>query len=166
VEPGEAAIRLLELEDGSVSIVGHAMSQDNVDMVLSHPLVMIGSDGGSIAPEGPAGLERPHPRHYGAFARVLGNFVRERGLMDLATAVRKMTSMPADQVGLADRGRIARGKKADLIVFDAAAVRDEATFTDPHRTSKGIEHVFVNGTAVVSGGAHTGARPGRALRKA
>ena len=165
VEPAEAAIRLLELEDGSVSIVGHAMSQDNVDMVLSHPLVMIGSDGGSIAPEGPAGQGRPHPRHYGAYARVLGHFVRERGLMDLATAVRKMTSMPADQVGLADRGRIARGKKADLVVFDAAAVRDVATFADPHRTSKGIEHVFVNGTAVVSGGAHTGARPGRALRK-
>jgi N-acyl-D-amino-acid deacylase len=165
VEPAEAAIRLLELEDGSVSIVGHAMSQDNVDMVLSHPLVMIGSDGGSIAPEGPAGQARPHPRHYGAYARVLGHYVRERGLMDLVTAVRKMTSMPADQVGLADRGRIARGKKADLVVFDAATVRDEATFADPHRTSKGIEHVFVNGTAVVSGGAHTGARPGRALRK-
>ena len=86
--------------------------------------------------------------------------------MDLATAVKKMTSMPADQVGLADRGRIARGKKADLVVFDAAAVRDAATFADPHRTSKGIEHVLVNGTAVVSGGAHTDARPGRALRKA
>jgi N-acyl-D-amino-acid deacylase len=86
--------------------------------------------------------------------------------MDLATAVKKMTSMPADQIGLEDRGRIARGKKADLVVFDAAAVRDVATFADPHRTSKGIEHVFVNGTAVVSGGAHTGARPGRALRKA
>ncbi len=164
VEPAEAAIRLLELEDGSVSIVGHAMSQENVDMVLSHPLVMIGSDGGSIAPEGPAGRARPHPRHYGTCARVLGHFVRERGLMDLATAVRKMTSMPADQVGLADRGRIARGKKADLVVFDAATVRDAASFADPHRTSKGIEHVFVNGTAVVSGGAHTGARPGRALR--
>ena len=166
VEPVDAAIRLLELEDGAVSIVGHGMSQENVDMVLSHPLVMIGSDGGSIAPEGPVGRTRPHPRAYGACARVLGHFVRERGLMDLATAVRKMTSMPADQVGLVDRGRIARGKKADLVVFDAATVRDAASFTDPHRTSRGIEHVFVNGTAVVSGGAHTGARPGRALRKA
>ncbi len=165
VEPADAAIRLLELEDGAVSIVGHGMSQENVDMVLSHPLVMIGSDGGSIAPEGPAGQARPHPRHYGACARVLGHFVRERGLMDLATAVRKMTSMPADQVGLVDRGRIARGKKADLVVFDAATVRDAASFADPHRTSEGIEHVFVNGTAVISGGAHTGARPGRALRK-
>jgi N-acyl-D-amino-acid deacylase len=165
VEPEEAALRLLELEDGSVSIVGHAMSQENVEMVLSHPLVMVGSDGGSIAPEGPAGQARPHPRHYGTCARVLGHFVRERELMGLATAVRKMTSMPADQVGLVDRGRIARGKKADLVVFDAAKVRDAASFADPHRTSKGIEHVFVNGTAVVSGGGHTGARPGRALRK-
>jgi len=165
VEPGEATFRLLELEDGAVSIVGHGMSQENVEMVLSHPLVMIGSDGGSIAPEGPAGRARPHPRHYGTCARVLGHFVRERGLMDLATAVKKMTSMPADQVGLVDRGRIARGKKADLVVFDAAAVRDAASFADPHRTSKGIEHVFVNGTAVISSGAHTGARPGRALRK-
>jgi N-acyl-D-amino-acid deacylase len=150
LEPGEAALRLLELEEGSVSIVGHAMSQENVEMVLSHPLVMVGSDGRSIAPEGPAGRTRPHPRYYGPCARVLGYFVRERGLMDLATAVKKMT---------------ARGKKADLVVFDAAAVRDAATFADPHRTSKGIEHVFVNGTAVVSDGAHTGARPGRALRK-
>ena len=165
VEPAEAAIRLLELEDGSVSIVGHGMSQENVDLVLSHPLVMTGSDGGSIAPEGPAGQARPHPRHYGTCGRVLGHFVRERGLMDLATAVRKMTSMPADQVGLVDRGRIARGKNADLVVFDAATVRDAASFADPHRTSRGIEHVFVNGTALVSDGAHTGARPGRALRK-
>jgi N-acyl-D-amino-acid deacylase len=165
VEPEEAALRLLELEDGSVSIVGHAMSQENVEMVLSHPLVMVGSDGGSIAPEGPAGQARPHPRHYGTCARVLGHFVRERELMGLATAVRKMTSMPADQVGLVDRGRIARGKKADLVVFDAAKVRDAASFAGPHRTSKGIDHVFVNGTAVVSGGGHTGARPGRALRK-
>ena len=85
--------------------------------------------------------------------------------MDLTTAVRKMTSMPADHVGISDRGRIARGMKADLVVFDSETVKDEATFEDPHRYSTGIHHVFVNGEEVVAEGVHTGARPGAVLRK-
>jgi N-acyl-D-aspartate/D-glutamate deacylase len=96
---------------------------------------------------------------------VLGHYCRERGLFDLPTAVKKMTSMPADQVGIRDRGRIARGKKADLVVFDAGTVKDGATFENPHRYPTGIQHVLVNGELVVDGGSHTGRRPGRVLRR-
>lgn len=164
LEPVDALLRLME-EETSVGFIGHGMSEENVDRVLAHPLVMVGSDGSSMAPRGEAARSRPHPRSYGTFARVLGLYCRERGLFDLPTAVRKMTSMAADQVGIPDRGRIARGMKADLAVFDAGRVRDEATFADPHRYAAGIHHVLVNGTVVVEGGSHTGARPGTVLRK-
>lgn len=164
-EPAEALLRLVEEEEGSVSFIGHGMDPANVAMVLAHPLVMIGSDGSSMAPVRKAAESRPHPRSYGAFARVLGYYAREQKLFDLPTAVKKMTSMPADQVGIRDRGRIARNKKADLVVFDAANVRDEATFEDPHRYPKGIVHVLVNGALVVENSKHTGAKPGRALQR-
>jgi N-acyl-D-aspartate/D-glutamate deacylase len=117
-----------------------------------------------MAPTGRAAESRPHPRSYGAFARVLGHYVRERRLFDLPTAVRKMTSQPADQIGLRDRGRLLPGKRADVVVFDAARVEDTASFEAPHRYPSGIVHVLVNGVFVVEAGAHTGARPGRALR--
>jgi N-acyl-D-amino-acid deacylase len=165
IDPAAACLRLLEEEETAVSFVGHAMSPGNVERVLRHPLVMIGSDGSSMAPVGKAAESRPHPRSYGTFARVLGFYARERGAFDLPTAVRKMTSLPADQIGLAERGRIARGRKADLVVFDAAKVRDTATFEDPHRYPEGIPLVVVNGVAVVERGASTGARPGRVLRR-
>jgi N-acyl-D-aspartate/D-glutamate deacylase len=96
---------------------------------------------------------------------VLGYYTRERKLFELPEAIKKMTSMPADQIGLHDRGRIARGLKADLVVFDAATVKDEATFENPHRYASGIPYVIVNGVLVVEHGQHTGAKPGRALRK-
>jgi N-acyl-D-amino-acid deacylase len=158
-------LRLLEEEETAVSFVGHGMSPENVERVVGHPLVMIGSDGSSMAPVGKAAEARPHPRSYGTFPRVLGFYARERRLFDLPTAVRKMTSLPADQIGLADRGRIARGKKADLVVFDAARVGDTATFDDPHRYPEGIVHVLVEGVPVVARGTHTHARPGRVLRR-
>jgi N-acyl-D-amino-acid deacylase len=165
VEPVDAILRLLEQNEGDVGYIGHAMSPENVALVLHHPLVMIGSDGYSMAPEGPAARTRPHPRSYGTFPRVLGYYTRDQHLFNLPTAVRKMTSMPADQVGLRDRGRIARGKKADLVLFDAKAIRDEATFDDPHRYPTGIPFVIVNGQVVVDQGRHTGAKPGQVLRK-
>jgi N-acyl-D-amino-acid deacylase len=164
-EPVDAVLRLIEEEEGSVSIIGHGMSPENVELVLKSPLVMVGSDGSSMAPVGRAAAARPHPRSYGAFARVLGYYARERRLFTVAEAIRKMTSMPADQVGLRDRGRIARGMKADIVAFDAAAIRDEATFEDPQKYASGVSFVLVNGVPVVDGGKHTGARPGRALRR-
>ena len=165
VEPVDAVLRLIEEEAGSVQIIGHGMSPENVERVLGHPLVMVGSDGSSMAPVGRAASTRPHPRSYGAFARMLAYYVRDRGTLTLPQAIRKMTSMPADQIGLADRGRIARGKKADLVVFDAGRVKDEATFEQPHQYASGIPHVMVNGVLVVEAGRHTGAKPGRALRR-
>jgi len=165
MEPVDVLLKLMEDEEGSVGFIGHGMSPENVDRVLSHPLVMIGSDGSSMAPRGEAARSRPHPRSYGTFPRVLGHYCRDRRLFDLPVAIRKMTSMPADQVGIPDRGRIARGMKADLVVFDAERVKDEATFEDPHRYPTGIHHVLVNGKTVVEGGVHTGARSGAILRR-
>ncbi len=165
MEPADALLRLLVEEEADVSYVGHAMSPENVERVLESPFVMVGSDGRSMAPTGTVAATRPHPRSYGTYPRVLAHYCRERKLFDLPTAVRKMTSLPAEQIGLADRGRIAAGQKADLVVFDAAAVKDEATFEDPHRYPVGIPYVFVNGMVVVEKGAHTGARPGQVLRR-
>ena len=166
VDPSEALVRLVDEEGTMVSYVGHGMSPENVERVLRHPLVMIGSDGHALAPVGRALETRPHPRSYGCYPRVLGYYVRDRKVLDLETAVRKSTSMPADQAGLADRGRIARGKKADLVVFDAARIADVATFEKPQEFPVGITQVLVNGVFVVEGGTATPARPGRVLRKA
>jgi N-acyl-D-amino-acid deacylase len=166
MEPADALLRLVAEEEASVSYVGHAMSAENVELVLGSSLVMVGSDGYSIAPTGRAASARPHPRSYGTCPRVLAHYCRDRRVFDLPTAIRKMTSLPADQIGLADRGLVARGKIADLVVFDAARVKDVATFDDPQRYPSGIPWVLVNGVVVVEAGAHTRARPGRVLRRA
>ena len=164
-DPASALVLLLRLENGGVSYIGFAMSDANVERVLSHPLVTIGSDGVSVAPEGPDAAWKPHPRSYGTCPRVLGLYARERRIFDLPTAIAKMTSRPADHFGLTDRGRIAPGKKADLVIFDSGTIADRATFEEPHRYPTGVRHVLVNGEAVVREGRHTGARPGRMLRK-
>jgi N-acyl-D-amino-acid deacylase len=163
VEPAEALLQLLEGGHGEVSFVGHAMSEENVVRVLAHPLVMVASDGYAMAPRGKALEKKSHPRSYGTFARVLQKYVREERLLDLPTAVHKMSGMPAGQLRLPDRGRIAQGCKADLVVFDAARVKDESSFEDPHHLASGFTHVLVNGVAVISGGRATGERPGRVL---
>jgi N-acyl-D-aspartate/D-glutamate deacylase len=162
IAPGEAILRLIEEESTDVSYVGHAMSAENVELVLAHPLVMVGSDGVSraMSVEG-----RPHPRSYGTAPRVLGHFCRERKVFDLSTAIMKLSSMPAERAGLKDRGRIEVGRKADLVVFDAARVKDRATFDAPQAAPEGIAHVLVNGVAVVKDAVHTGARPGRVLAR-
>ena len=164
VDGTEALLQLLDAAGGEVSFVGHAMDESNVVRALCHPLAFVSSDGYAMAPRGKALEKRPHPRSYGAFVRVLDRHVRQQGVLTLESALHKMTGMPAQQLRLSDRGRIAGGCMADLVLFDAATVREEASFEDPHRLASGFLHVFVNGVAVIRNGSATGARPGRALR--
>ncbi|WP_175911073.1 N-acyl-D-amino-acid deacylase family protein [Burkholderia metallica] len=135
------------------------MDEADVERIIGHELAMVGSDG---LPND----ARPHPRLWGTFPRVLGEFSRERKLFPLEAAVRKMTGLTAEQFGIAERGRLAVGYYADLVVFDPARVIDRATFASPTLRPEGIEHVFVNGRAVLEHGRHTGVRPGLALRRA
>jgi N-acyl-D-amino-acid deacylase len=156
VEP-YALLRDIIIGDRSrTRMVGFGMSEENVERKLAHPHSMVCSDGGAMT----RGDGTPHPRNYGAFPRVLGHYVRERGIMPLETAIAKMTSIPARRLGFTDRGRIAVGAAADLVAFDPATVADRATFEDPHQFPVGIPHVIVNGAFVIRGGEHTGARPG------
>ena len=158
--PENAAEAVLWLEEqGGCRGVFHAASEDDVVRVMRHPAAMIASDGEVTA----LGQGVPHPRSYGAFARVLSVYVREKNVLSLEEGVRKMSAMPAARIGLADRGVLRAGMKADIVVFDPAAVRDAATFEQPHQFAEGIGHVIVNGQVVFEGGAMTNARPGRVL---
>jgi N-acyl-D-amino-acid deacylase len=152
VPPAQAMMDLLERQRATVSMVTFAQSPDNVAKVLAHPAIMVGSDSiGLAAGPGPhAG--KPHPRMYGTFPRVLGEYVRETKLLSLERAVHKMTGMCATRLRLRDRGLLRSGYAADLTVFDPATVRDEATFGDPHRYPAGIPYVVINGAVVVDGG--------------
>ncbi len=147
------------VERGGCQGIFHAMSDEDVQRILRHPATMIASDG-----EVPIfGRASPHPRSYGTFARVLAVYVREKKTLTLEEAVRKMTSFPAARLGLADRGVLRPGMKADITVFDASTVRDTATFEKPHQYADGFTHVVVNGQVVFEGGEMTAARPGRVL---
>ncbi len=163
--PYEFMRDLLIEEDGQVGMVKFGMSEDNLRRVLTHPLVVIGSDGNAVAPYGQLSKSKTHPRFYGTFPRVLGRYVREEKLMSLSEAVRKMTSLTADKFGLTGRGRINEGCYADIVVFDPVTVIDRATYQDPHLYPDGIEYVIINGRTVIKNGEHTGELPGRILRK-
>jgi N-acyl-D-aspartate/D-glutamate deacylase len=158
LSPEDAAERVLREEGEACFVCIFTMSEDDIRTVLAHPSTMIGSDGV------PAG-SKPHPRLYGCFPRILGRYVREQGVLDLPTAIHRMTGMPAAKFRLAGRGVVRAGAFADLVVFDPARVADVATFEDPRRFPAGIRAVYVNGTAVARDGSPTGARPGRALRR-
>jgi dihydroorotase/N-acyl-D-amino-acid deacylase len=156
-----AAELAMELEEqGGCSAVYHAMSEQDVVRIMQHPRTMVASDGGIHMPA----EDMPHPRNYGSFARVLGRYVREEAVIGFSEAIRKMSRMPADRIGLADRGRIEVGAMADIAVLDPESVIDRATFRNPHQLSVGVHHVFVNGRTVLLNGEMTGARPGRVLR--
>ncbi|MGH9346374.1 MAG: N-acyl-D-amino-acid deacylase family protein, partial [Vicinamibacterales bacterium] len=147
------------VEQGGAQGIFHAINEEDLQRILVHPATMIGSDG-----EIPIfGKNHPHPRSYGTFARVLGVYVREKKLLRLEAAVRKMSAFPAQRLGLADRGVLRQGLKADIAVFDPARVRDTATFEKPHSYADGVTHVLVNGAVVFENGATTAARPGRVL---
>ncbi len=161
--PAEAMMSLLIEQQATVAMVVFSQSPDNVAKVLVHPAIMVGSDSiGLFAGDG-AKTGKPHPRAYGTFPRVLGVYAREQKLLTLESAVHKMTGMPAARLRLRDRGLVREGYAADLVVFDPASVKDEATFADPHRYPTGIPHVIVNGTPVVAGGRFHAAGLGRVL---
>ena len=155
-----AAARIIQEEGEACFVVIFSMNEADVRTVLAHPTTMIGSDGV------PAAGSKPHPRLYGCFPRILGHYVRDERVIDLPTAIHKMTGMPAAKFRLAGRGALRPGAWADLVVFDPATIADVATYEDPCRFPAGIRAVVVNGTVVARDGRHTGARPGRALRRA
>ena len=164
VTPADAALDLLEQDGGRAEVIRFAMCEADVEQVMRHPMVMVASDAGALATTGPLSEGRPHPRAFGAFARVLGRYVRERDVLSLEEAVRKMTSLPAGRLGLRDRGVIAPGRKADLALFDPETIEDRATYQDPIRAATGIVGVWVNGVRTVRDDSLTGALPGRVLR--
>ena len=147
--------------NGGARVIFFAMDQGDVDRIMLHPQTMIASDGRLTQ----QGYGMPHPRNYGTFPRVLGHYVRERKLMPLETAIRKMTGLPADRLGVKDRGYIAEGMFADLVIFDPETIMDQATFEEPHQYSTGIQYVFVNGVAAVDEGAYMNTRSGKVLRR-
>ena len=155
----QVAQRIDEAEGEACFVVVFTMHENDVRTVMAHPTTMIGSDGV------PAAGSKPHPRLYGCFPRVLGHYVREEGVLDLPTAIHRMTGMPAAKFRLVDRGVVRASAFADLVVFDSARIRDTATYDDPRRFPEGIRAVYVNGVAVARDGAHTGARAGRALHR-
>ncbi len=162
--PEETAMDLVVEDHSRVTTAYFLMSEDNVKLGLSQPWVSLGSDAEAPAPEGVFLKSNVHPRAYGNFARFLGKYVREERVATLADAVRRLTSLPARNFKLKDRGCLAVGCYADVAVFDPAAIRDHATFERPHQLATGMTHVLVNGVPVLKDGEHTGAKPGRVVR--
>jgi N-acyl-D-aspartate/D-glutamate deacylase len=162
-DPYELACDLLIQEGGDVSIIGFGMSEENTVRVLRHPQVMIASDGSALTPSGSSRSEIPHPRNYGTYPRFLGHYVREKKILPLAGAIKKISSMPAAKLGLKDRGIIRSGAFADLVVFDADRILDKATYAEPEQYPVGIDYVLVNGRVVIDHDRHMGALPGKFL---
>ncbi len=164
LSPARAALRLLREEELGVEAIFFDMSEDDVATVLSAEFVSIGSDASARALTGPTAQGMPHPRTFGTFPRIFGRFVRGRATLELGEAIRRMTSLAADTFGIAERGRIAPGAYADLVLFDAETIVDLATYDRPYAYPRGVDSVWVNGRAVIRNATPTGARPGRALR--
>ena len=146
---------------GGAGSIFHAIKEEDVRRIMQHPFTAIATDG-TVSKFGEGS---PHPRSYGTFPRVLGHYVRDEKVLTLEDAVRKMSSLPAGRMGLKDRGRVAEGTWADLVVFDPATVADKSTFQNPHQYPEGIPYVIVNGVPVVDNGKWSGAGPGQVLRR-
>jgi dihydroorotase/N-acyl-D-amino-acid deacylase len=159
--PYNAAIVVFEIiKGGGATAVYHAINSDDVNRIMQHPMTSIASDG----PITVFDVGSPHPRTYGTFARVLGRYVRDRNILSLEEAIRKMTRLPAQILSINKRGLLREGYYADITIFDPATIIDKATFEDPHQYAVGINTVLVNGVIVVENGLHNGNRPGRVLR--
>jgi N-acyl-D-amino-acid deacylase len=163
-DPKDAAMDIAIADRGNSQVVIAIMQEDDVRAAVSNPLIAYGSDSPAQAEDGPLSTTKAHPRAFGTFPRVLGQYVRTEHTMSLEEAVRKMTSQAASRVGITDRGILRPGMMADIVLFDPAGIRDMATYNDPLRYSVGVEHVFVNGRPVMLDGKITEERPGRALR--
>ena len=162
--PAETMVDLIVEDDSRIQVVYFSMSEENIGKKVAIPWVSFCSDAGSYTNEGVFLKQSTHPRAYGSFIRVIGKYARDEGLISLQEAIRKLTSLPADNLKLKKRGRLLPGYHADVVVFDPEKVRDKATFEEPHQYAEGVVHVFVNGTQVLRDGSHTGAMPGRFVK--
>ena len=162
-DPITTIMDLIVEDESRIGAVYFLMSEKNVKKELAKPWISFGSDEASQAPEGVFLKSNPHPRAYGNFARILGKYVRDEKVIPLVEAVRRLSGLPASNLGLDHRGFIQEGMFADTVIFDPATIADRATFEKPHQYAVGVKHVFVNGVQVLRDGEHTGAKPGRAL---
>jgi len=166
VSPEQAVIDLVLADQGRSGAIYFLMSEDNVRRQAAIPWVSFGSDGEASAPEGVFLKSSTHPRTYGNFARFLGKYVREEKVVPLAEAVRRLSSLPASNLGLRDRGLLKPGMAADVVLFDPATIADHSTFAKPMQYATGVRDVFVNGVHVLKDGVPTGAKPGRFVKGA
>ncbi|WP_445381683.1 N-acyl-D-amino-acid deacylase family protein [Robiginitalea sp. IMCC43444] len=164
ISPAEAVADLIYEDDSRIQVVYFSMKEENIEKKLKLPYMAVCSDAGSYTNEGPFLAQSTHPRAYGSFSRLLAHYVRERKLISLEEAVRRLSGLPAENLRLKKRGLLKNGYFADLVLFDPEKVQDHATFEKPHQYATGITHVFVNGQAVIRNGEHTGAFPGRFVR--
>lgn len=160
----ETSVKVIMDNENQVMMMGFGMEENSTEKILSHPAVMISSDAGSHAPYPPMNREIAHPRAYGTFPRAISKYVRERKICSLEEMIKKMTSMPADKLGIKERGRIAEGYFADIVIFDFNKIQDKATFTEPHQYPDGIPYVIVNGEIVIANSEHTGSLPGKVIK--
>lgn len=165
VDPFDFIFDLIIDENAETQVIRFSMSEEDVRVIIKHPLIAICSDGSALAPYGVLGRGNPHPRYYGTFPRVIRKFVAEEGILRIEDAVRKMTSLPAQRLRLKKRGLLQEGYYADIVAFDPHRIKDTATFTQPQQYPVGIEYVIVNGTLVIDGKNHTDKLPGSILRK-
>ena len=159
----ETLFSILLEYDGQVGAMFHMMSEDDVRTAMRYPWVSVGTDSAAIRPDGPLGAGQPHPRSYGTYPRILGRYVRDEHLLPLPEAIRKMTSLAASQMKIADRGTVKSGAFADIVVFDPNTIADTATFEKPQQYPIGVDMVIVNGAVTLEGARHTGVHAGRAL---
>ena len=160
----DAAFDILIADRGRTGAIYFSFNEDALRYAMKRPWVSIGQDAGARSPDSTGAWERAHPRTFGTFPRILGRYVRQDSVLTLEDAVRRMTSLAAQRVGLADRGLLRAGMYADITIFDPETIIDRSTYEDPAQTSIGVSYVFVNGVAVIDEGRVTRALPGRALR--
>ena len=159
--PAEAALRIYQ--KGEASVISYGMTDEDVENFASHPLIAVASDGSSLSATGKLSVGKPHPRSYGTNPRFIQKYVNEKNVISIEEAIRKMTSLPAQRLGLTNRGRLTPGYAADIVIMDLAKIKENSTFADPHQYPEGISHVIVNGKLVVENEIYNGSKPGQMI---